>query len=64
MKGCFAEKRQTHGVFWKLPGKTAYDALLEQTLERIYDAWKDFRSNTQWMMLLLWFALQEFASLP
>lgn len=43
MKGCFAEKRQTHGVFWKLPGKTAYDALLEQTLERVRGVWKEYK---------------------
>jgi hypothetical protein len=35
MRGCFAESR--HSVFfWKLPGKGAYDVLLERMLERTH----------------------------
>jgi hypothetical protein len=44
MRGCFVENR--HVVFfWKIPGKGACDVLLEQTLERTCDVWKQFKYN-------------------
>lgn len=36
---CFAENRKL--FFWKLSGEQACDVLLEQTLERTCDIWKD-----------------------
>ena len=42
--GCFAEKG--HMVFfWMLPGKRAWDVLLEQTLEKTRDVWKGYKYN-------------------
>jgi hypothetical protein len=42
----FAENR--HMVFfWKLPGKGACDVLLEQTLSRTHDVWKQCKYNSE-----------------
>jgi hypothetical protein len=51
MRGCFAEAdmRETVGtdvVFcWKLSCERASDVLLEQTLERTHDVWKEYIYN-------------------
>jgi hypothetical protein len=54
MSGCFAEAdtwedtaESRHMVFlWKLPGKGAWDVLLEQELERTHDIWKGYNYNS------------------
>jgi hypothetical protein len=40
-------------LFWKLPGKKAWDVLLEQMLERTRDVWEGYKDNPtdSWLML-------------
>jgi hypothetical protein len=44
MGRCFAENRHIT-FFWKLPGKRACNALLEQMLGRTFDVWKEYKYN-------------------
>ena len=60
MKGYFAEN--IHMVFsWMLSGERACDVLLECTLERTCDVWKEYKySPIDGMTLWHWFVLLVF----
>lgn len=57
--GYFAEIR--HGVFfWKLPGKTAYDVLVQLILEKACNIWKVCKYNpTVDTIMWHWFTLHS-----
>lgn len=61
VRRCFAEDRHVV-LFWRQPGKEAWDVLLEQMLERTRDIWKGYKDN-QWTVddaRWYWFTLPFF----